>query len=146
MTLRSSCWRAVLKIVLTETHVTARVVGTPSPACRPRVTRFGTYYAKAYETWMADCQKQMAVQIDPAVLALQDGIWCAVEIIVTKPRTGKLMLPRGDIDNYVKGVLDGGTKAGIWGDDVAVEFLLATKRYARPGEEPGAIINAGVLR
>jgi len=126
-----------------ETWVTARVVGTPSPACRPRVTRFGTYYAKAYETWMADCQRQLAAQV---TTPLTGNLWCAVEIICTKPRTGKLELPRGDVDNYGKGVLDGGTKAGVWGDDGQIEFFLITKRYGRPGEEPGAIINAGVLQ
>lgn len=129
-----------------EAFVTARVVGTPSPASRPRVTRFGAYYTKPYAEWMAACQKQLAEQIDGrGLLALADGIWCAVEIICRKPPTGKLKIPRGDVDNYVKGVLDGGTKAGVWGDDVAIEFLLVTKRYAKPGEDPGAIINAGVL-
>lgn len=106
------------------------------------MTRFGTHYTKPYETWMADCQKQMAAQI---TVPLQGNLWCAVEIICAKPRTGKLELPRGDVDNYLKGVLDGATKAGVWGDDGQVEFLLTTKRYARPGEDPGAIVNCGVL-
>lgn len=136
-------WTAQTVAKATSEFVTTRVVGTPSPASRPRVTRFGTYYTKPYAEWMAACQKQMAEQITSA--KLKAGIWCAVEIICTKPKTGKLMLPRGDIDNYVKGVLDGGTKAGVWGDDAQIEFLLATKRYAKPGEDPGAIINAGVL-
>jgi Holliday junction resolvase RusA-like endonuclease len=109
------------------------------------VTRFGTYYSKPYAEWMAACQKQIAEQI-PHGAPLKATIWCAVEIICAKPRTGKLLLPRGDIDNYVKGVLDGGTKAGVWGDDAQIEFLLATKRYSKPGEEAGAIINAGVLK
>lgn len=125
--------------------MTARVVGIPSPASRPRVTRFGTYYTKPYVTWMADCQRQMVDQINASVLAGHGHIWCAVEVIVAKPKTTKLSLPRGDVDNYVKGVLDAGTKAGIWGDDVAIELLLARKRFTVPGEEPGAIITAGVL-
>lgn len=106
------------------------------------MTRFGTYYTKPYETWMADCQKQMAAQI---TVPLKGNLWCAVEILCAKPKTGKLELPRGDLDNFVKGVLDGGTKAGVWGDDGQIEFLLTTKRYTRLGEEPGAIVNAGVL-
>lgn len=133
---------AQIALSLTSKSVTARVISEPSPACRPRVTRWGTYYTKPYETWMADCQKQLAAQVSEP---LKGALWCAVEIICTKPRTGKLMLPRGDVDNYVKGVLDGGTKARVWGDDGQIEFLLATKRYVRQGEEPGAVVNCGVL-
>jgi Holliday junction resolvase RusA-like endonuclease len=76
---------------------------------------------------------------------LSGALWCAVEVVVQRPKTTKLSMPRGDVDNLVKAVLDGGTKAGVWGDDGQIELLLARKRWTEPGEEPGAIINCGEL-
>jgi Holliday junction resolvase RusA-like endonuclease len=120
---------------------TLRVEGSPSPACRPRVSKWGTYYAKPYAEWLATCQRQMATQ----AAKLSGALWCAVEVVVQRPKTTKLEMPRGDVDNLVKAVLDGGTKAGVWGDDGQIELLLARKRWTEPGEEPGAIINCGEL-
>lgn len=48
---------------------------------------------------------------------------------VKKPKTTKLDLPNGDIDNYAKIVLD--LLSGfVWKDDVQVEFLTIRKGWA----------------
>ena len=44
------------------------------------------------------------------------------EILPTEP---------GDLDNIMKGVLDGVTKAGVWGDDAQVVTIMASKFYDR---------------
>jgi Holliday junction resolvase RusA-like endonuclease len=110
--------------------------GLEVPASRPRVTKWGgVYYGKPYATFLADAQKQLAAMRDqrsdlPVVMVM--------EVICAKPPTGKLELPKGDVDNYAKGPLDAATKAAtLWKDDAQVAALFVAKRYAEPGEEPG---------
>lgn len=52
-----------------------------------------------------------------------------------KPRTGKLLTPRGDIDNIAKGPLDAAT-GRLWEDDDQIVDLKATKEYV-PFGTPG---------
>jgi Holliday junction resolvase RusA-like endonuclease len=40
-----------------------------------------------------------------------------------------------DLDNFVKGILDGLTKSGIWLDDRLVARIDATKWWCQPGQE-----------
>jgi len=120
----------------------ARVTAEPSPASRPRVGKFGTYYVKAYSVWKATCQQHLAVAVKEP---LQGSVVAHVEIICKRPKTTKLGAPKGDVDNYVKGVLDGATQAGVWADDSQVEVLIATKRWTEPGEDPGAVVHIGAL-
>jgi Holliday junction resolvase RusA-like endonuclease len=135
-----------LRSVVTGAVMTMRVEAEPSPASRPRVSRFGTYYTKPYATWKAACQQQMASQIQGEIGPIGTRLAAVVEVIVQKPKTTKLTAPKGDVDNYAKGVLDGATQAGVWGDDTQVHVLVVTKRWTEPGEEPGAIVHIGALQ
>lgn len=112
----------------------------PAPASRPRVSRYGgVFYGETYSTFYADCQRQLAVM--KAQIRATGSFDVLLEFIITKPKTGKMSLPRGDVDNFAKGPMDAITKAEkIWKDDSQVEMLVVTKRYAQPNEAPGVNI------
>jgi len=113
----------------------------PVPSSRPRVTKYGTYFGKPYTVFRQTSQPYAnAYDEHPPITGP-----CAVliEIVCTKPKTGKLTHPRGDVDNYVKGILDILTKSGrFYTDDVQVVSLYAYKRYCDPltKEAPGSHI------
>lgn len=108
----------------------------PVPASRPRVTRWGTYYPKSYTNWLDQAAKQLKQRLCNSTYLGEQSLLVVVESIVTKARTSKLTRPKGDIDNYTKGPLDAITKAGLhWRDDAQVEVLIASKRFAKPGEQ-----------
>lgn len=108
---------------------------TPSSLHRPRVGRYGTYYPKGYTKAKDEATKLVA---DIEATKIEGPVACLVEVVVEKPRTGKLEYPRGDTDNFAKLPLDVLTKAQkFWNDDNDVVFLAVTKRYAQPGESQG---------
>ena len=103
----------------------------PRPASRPRVTKYGTYFSKPYTIWRQTSQPYANAWEGPEPFT--GPVVILIEIVCTKPKTGKLLHPRGDVDNYVKGVLDVLTKSGnFWSDDVQVVGLHAFKRYTDP--------------
>ena len=116
------------------------VACTPSPACRPRVARFGTYYAKTYQVFLNDCRKQMAVGKPP--LPMEGDLSVALSIIIARPKKTVRVRPVGDVDNYCKGPLDG-AKGFLWHDDDQVTKLSVTKRWAALGETPGVRVEVG---
>lgn len=107
----------------------------PNTASRPRVTRQGwAYYAAPYKKWKGAAEKSFTEQVKEKIIG---PVHVLIEQIASRPKTGKLDFPRGDVDNYAKGPLDALTKAGAWDDDNQVVGLSVFKRYALPGEEPG---------
>jgi len=128
--------------------LTCRVATAPSPTSRPRFARIGnfvrTYFAENYQTYVADCQRAFAVHADSYPIGGHPLV-CRVDVIGERPKTTKLSSPRGDVDNYVKGALDAATKAGLWSDDGRIETLIVTKRWAKPGEEPGVLLTVGEM-
>jgi Holliday junction resolvase RusA-like endonuclease len=108
----------------------------PVPASRPRVTRWGTYHTKPYKNWLDQASKHLTEGFYQNQYVGEQSLLVHVETIVTKARTSKLTRPKGDVDNYAKGPLDAITKAGRhWYDDVQVEVLVSSKRFAAPGEQ-----------
>jgi len=107
----------------------------PVPASRPRVTKWGTYYAKTYKAWKQKAERWLSpgtFQLDADVPLLVE-----TEAIVRKPKTSKLDYPKGDTDNYAKGPLDVITKVGgYWDDDRQVVCLMSSKRFAARDEQP----------
>ena len=110
----------------------------PVPASRPRVTKWGTYYGKTYEAFRNSMREALASNNNSPT---SDPVDVKVETVVLKPRTGKRDYPRGDVDNYAKGILDSLTShANVWDDDDQVTNLQISKRYAKPDEEPHMVI------
>ena len=103
----------------------------PLPCPRPRVAVIRghgvAYYPLVSEAWVKDFVEKLS-NITPekftGPLSVELLFDCA------KARTSKLVLPKGDVDNYAKSVLDGLTKAGVWDDDKQVAHLIAEKRWA----------------
>lgn len=115
--------------------------GQPVPASRPRVSKFGVYYSKTYNRWLKESW-QFVDAFD--ALPTDRPIIVMVEAIFQKAKTSKLDHPTPDVDNLVKGPLDQINKLnkadptrGIWEDDKQVVFMVASKRFAEPGEDPG---------
>lgn len=95
------------------------------------------FYSPAeYKKWQADADEALKkVQINQFF----DGpVVVRILAVAERPKTTKLLLPKPDVDNYAKGVLDAVTKAEkFWRDDTQVADLSVSKRWSRPGRKAG---------
>lgn len=136
MSLLSSLIETMRKLVLIST---LEIPLEPAPASRPRVTGRGTFYVGSYADWKKKVTKVLKsgdLNLPPHV-----PLTVFVESICTQPRTSKKFWPKGDVDNFAKGPLDAVTQAeGYWYDDDQLITLVATKRWALPGEQPRTIL------
>ena len=125
----------------------------PVPASRPRVTRWGTYYLKTYKSYKDAAHEAIPVCTEDT-LTCELGV--TIEFICYKPKTTKLVSPRGDIDNHMKAILDAvvGNAATkkvpcrlkkYIKDDEIISHADVRMRYAEPNEEPCTIITVGKL-
>lgn len=74
--------------------------------------------------------------IPQADAPLDGDLKVRVEFVCPRPKTTSRSNPRGDIDNYLKAILDVLTKKGYWHDDDQIVRCLASKRFAEGLEEP----------
>ncbi len=113
--------------------VSLRIKTNPSAASRPRVFRAGGVgYSKSYTRWRKAFTEMFP---DNSMPSAGPGPFVVVmEHVFQKPKTTKLVFPRGDLDNLDKGPLDGVQKAGMIDDDNAVIGLMSTKRWTRDEE------------
>ncbi len=110
----------------------------PTPASRPRVSRWGTYYGKNYEKFRREVRDFLLDEYKAEGGKLEGPLTVFLEFIVTPPKTTKRDYPRGDVDNYAKGPLDSLTShTDEWQDDDQIIHLAVTKRYCEEGEQPG---------
>lgn len=100
---------------------------TPVPASRPRVTRWGTYYGKTYSKFRKDAKVALDGVYDGEPLS--GGLEVSLWFYCKKPKTTRRVEPRGDVDNYVKAILDSCNEK-IWEDDDQILRLTARKRWA----------------
>lgn len=110
----------------------------PRPAPRPRVTKHGVFHPKWYDEWRADFgrlitgsvkfRKPVAVSIvftvDSVRVEISDD-----EGGVSVPEGSRVVVRglRGDLDNYVKAVLDALQDRGVLTNDSLVVELHAMK-------------------
>ena len=118
----------------------------PVPASRPRVSRYGTYYGKTYAEFRKELYTELK-KIKNKYKPTMDEHIVSLELICRKPKKPANDYPRGDVDNYAKGVLDGFTYANMfWEDDIQVVGLYVSKRYQLEGEDYGIRVKVERLR
>lgn len=106
----------------------------PVSASRPRVGKFGTYYAAPYKAWLS--MAPLVIKNRTKGCQVFEGpVSVVVDVVCSRPKTTKLRAPKPDVDNYSKGVLDAITHAGLWTDDSQVVDMRVRKAWARKGEE-----------
>lgn len=105
--------------------------------CRGRFPQM--YPAPGYQQWLSLALPALE-SLKPALDAATRGLPVAidVEVIAQRPKTTKRTYPRGDGDNYEKGLWDAMTKVGGWWyDDDQIVENRTRKRFTNDGEEPG---------
>lgn len=130
--MRAATLRSAKTVATTRSSNELRVELAPVPASRPRVTKWGTYYTGTYKRWMKDAE----VAIPEAESPFEGNLVVTLDLVAARPKTTKRANPRGDIDNYIKAVLDALTKKGYWNDDDQIVTLHADKRWPSDKEEP----------
>lgn len=116
----------------------------PNASQRSRATcrgRFASVYLDPkYRVWRAEAE---ALLVDIAATedfrdVAEQPVRITAEVVVARPKTTKLDYPRGDLDNYEKGLWDAITATGKWWkDDTQIVDNRTTKRWSRPGEDEG---------
>lgn len=74
----------------------------------------------------------------PEVYPIIEGpVYVRMELLLPLFKTVVRDLPKGDVDNYAKSVLDLLTSSErVWTDDIQVNHLEIFKRFVRDDEEP----------
>lgn len=117
---------------------------TPNAAQRSRCVcrgRFPTLYLDGkYRDWRTEAERllrEIAATEDFRAVA-ERPVRVETEVVVARPKTTKLDAPRGDLDNYEKGLWDAITATGKWWvDDKQIVESLTSKRWTNPGEDEG---------
>lgn len=109
------------------------------PCPRPRIATRGkfahAYYPKTYKDWIEAFAKAMK---GLKFTKFETPVSLTARFLVTRPKTTKLLTPKGDLDNYAKALFDCLTKADVWTDDALIASALLTKQFAPPST-PGHI-------
>ena len=113
----------------------------PVPAARPRVTKWGTYYPKKY----AEFRKEFARLLVRTGLprAVLSPLEVNLEFVCRRPKNPTNSYPMGDLDNYVKAVLDSIQSKAWFKDDKQIQAIGAYKRYTRDDEVPHIVMLCG---
>ncbi len=92
-----------------------------------------TAWLREAGSWFDECD---GLPPSPLTGLLSVDVMCFVE----KPKTGKLLTPRGDVDNYLKPPLDAAT-GRLWVDDDQIVEARVTKEYVPHGTDGFFMLN-----
>ena len=110
----------------------ARVVGK-------RVRFYTQKGTRQYEARVADAALS-AMLANGVAQAPRDAL---VSVFIEVYRAGKVRPVRPDLDNIAKGVLDGMTQGGVWGDDDQVYSLCVQRKLGAARVEVTALWSNG---
>lgn len=115
----------------------------PCSASRPRVSRQGhAYYAKPYKEFKKAAEAAILKAMQDMGRDEDDLIEAPMQVIITivakLPKKTKLPMPKPDVDNYAKAVMDAATGL-VWVDDWLVQSLTVIKEWQDTPNESGYI-------
>jgi len=94
------------------------------------------YYAGKYKDFLVEAPK--AIPESPLYFDKGTPIDVKVVFVCKSPAKPANPYPVGDIDNYLKGILDAVTKNGTyWKDDAQIVKITSSKRYVESGQDAG---------
>lgn len=104
----------------------------PQPCPRPRFARGGrAYYPSRYTSWRDAVREHLD---DVPLPKCNDKTWAVdIQFWCRRPAKPVNPYPIGDVDNYVKSVLDAIQGVAFFHDDKQVVRIHATKAYAKYG-------------
>ena len=107
---------------------------SPVAASRPRVSRRGSYYTGAYKRFRHEAAEVVLDILGHDFEPLGCKLSIDIECYCTRPKTTKLEVPKSDVDNIAKAILDC-LNNKLWIDDSQITELHITKQWASPGEQ-----------
>jgi Holliday junction resolvase RusA-like endonuclease len=106
---------------------------SPVAASRPRLSRHGAYLTGPYKQFrkdMVDLAEEVLGDWEPMLGLLHVDI----ELYIKQPKKTKLDVPRADVDNFIKAVLDS-LNGYLWEDDRQIKSVYAIKQWAGKDED-----------
>lgn len=117
----------------------------PVAAPRPRIRVHNgvgfAYYTGKYKKFLTEAPK--AIPESPLFFEKGTPLHVDVRLMCPSPKKPANPYPVGDIDNYLKSILDAITKNGTyWHDDAQIESITAKKEYTQTEPRHEVIITA----
>lgn len=112
------------------------------PTPRARHGRWGTYNPGWYTAYKKAITAVYVANKLPGEFNKDQPFQFVYLAAIPKPKTSKLLVPKGDVDNYAKGFLDAGNDI-VWKDDKQCNLLVGYKRWTHPGEPPNVTLWIG---
>lgn len=110
----------------------------PVPASRYKATRYGGYYPGRYTGFRNEVQPLIRKAMRGRA-PLTGDLRFSVVFNKERPKKTDRSRPIGDLDNYMKAIMDS-LNEQLWvDDDQVVEFGRCRKQWAAPGS-PGSIL------
>jgi len=109
---------------------------TPKPTPRARLSKHGHAYSPAdYRVYLNELRDAVAERWGHGLL--DQPIAVTVLVVMPRPKSTKLAMPKPDWDNYGKGVCDA-MHGVVYADDTIIRRGSCEKAWGLPGE-PGRI-------